>query len=101
MYDKFNWSRDETKQNLKIVQLFMFDYFRNVHVNEDNEYQRNSTKLTDYPISVYFGNSFIVSKCIFLLNIEFYFAEITMNGEGVEMQWSASSTLVAVCSVSA
>ena len=60
----------------------MFDYFRNVHVNEDNEHQRNSTKLTD-PISVYFGNSFIVSKCIFLLNIEFYFAEITMNGEGV------------------
>ena len=55
----------------------MFDYFRNVHVNEDNEYQRYSTKLTD-PISVYFGNS-----CIFLLNIEFYFAEITMNGEGV------------------
>ena len=62
----------------------MFDYFRNVHVNEDNEYQRNSTKLTD-PISVYFGNSFIVSKCIFLLNIKFYFAEITMNGEGVAM----------------
>ena len=66
----------------------MFDYFRNVHVNEDNEHQRNSTKLTD-PISVYFGNSFIVSKCIFLLNIEFYFAKITMRANITKnVQWS-------------
>ena len=62
--------------------LIIFEMFMLMKTMKTNIKQYKMNRSDRY---LYFGGLFIVLMCIFLLNIEFNFAKITMNGEGVAM----------------